>query len=327
MSQQLKYTVVCVAGHNGDVVFTLDVSSHIPLYQTAYVIPKMTMPFAPTAHHLPPALHFLTHAQPASPQPQLQSPVIEEKKTDELKAFEDSADTIFDIIEPPVASSSSSVWNNPLVESALVKKAVTKKKPTAKPVKLVETISCFQKGYPPESNNLMDFVIPAYVAKSGSWILKFPDVVKAELVRLKVGQSHLRYIDEKWERFAPCEENDNDSSLMRIDYPQFLEWFKAFYNYTRDHKGNHKCVRFNRWHANDDYGCPDDCDFRHICAICGDEGHGAFDRDNKKKFVCKYTTAIVSQREAIIKAKYEVIAVNKELIRLFHNSKDKRKKQ
>ncbi len=344
MAHPLTYTITAI-DTNGVAVQCFDINSTVHLNSIAIVTLKHT----PTAqivfqHPMPGSpIHFFPHLQqhhhvpsPIAPPTPSQAPTPSSSTQENVSIpFEDTAQTLDEgtwrkvkTAPSPAASSSSepkTPWTNVITKPAILNRTTLKYKPIAG---TPADYTCFSSNFPQKNRNLMAFNIPEPVLKSKSWVLAFPYAIMYEMLRRLVGLVNLSFIEHKWKRFHPDETSDNDVNAMRIDYPEEAKWFMVFFHFTRcprSVKDIHTCIRFNRWFADDEHGCDDGCRYKHICAICGNTSHGAFERDAKGEFICDYTYAITTQRKAIADAGHDITALAIELGRINKEHRKKRK--
>lgn len=267
----------------------------------------------PMGHHSP--RHPLTAMLYQAPQ---SPPVsVEQVEEPQLKAFEDVADIPEQ--ESPAASSNEIIvkekkpWTNIVTKPAILAKDSVDEEDGGK-----YGYNCFSKEhYPPKSGNLFAFDIPDFVLESGSWILEFLQLIKIEMIRLRVNINIINMILETaWY-------NQKKRNKSGVDYTDENRWFAPLYRFIKHIDGTRKCTTFNRWHANRGENCDKRyCKFHHMCAVCGNRKHGAFNRDPEGKFVCKEVRDLVDQYEALEKLGKKPIDLCNELIAILKEHRD-----
>lgn len=301
---------------NGFVIKQIAVKTNAPVDRVDFNMVYPAAVMMPVAHH-PARTHplsaMLYHAPQSPSQPA--EPLVKtvEEIEDELKPFEDVAEIPE---QESFAASSSSVgaenkkkkcWNNVITKPAILHN--DKFFPYRKIEGIDDDYSPFSKdSYPPESGNLFGFNIPQYVVDSGSWIMKYPSVIKIEIIRICTSVKVIKWI------LKDIFENAEKRKKNKIDYTEEIKWFAPLYRFIKHTDGTRKCTIFNRWNSNRGNNCNGKtCQFHHMCAVCGSKKHGAFNRDRSGNFMCIEVANLVAQYEALAEDGYKPIDVHHEL--------------
>jgi hypothetical protein len=257
---------------------------------------QMSMPHPTHRHPLTAMLYNAPQSPPVS---------VEHVEEPQLKEPED----VIDIPEQESAASSSEpekkkCWSNYIVKPALLEKE-DKYNDTQESD---DDFDCFSKNYPPESGALFAFNVPREVIDSGSWIVGFLKIVKMEMIRIRVNVNVIDMI------LKTVWYNQRKRARSGVDYTDENKWFAPLYRFIKHTDGVRKCTRFNRWRADRGDNCDKRyCKFHHMCAVCGNPKHGAFNRNPDGEFMCNDVKELTDQYAALEESGYKPIDLFKEL--------------